>query len=112
MPAIAYRHLVVIVIAFAGVSCRGQAELRRGQELLDAGEPREAYRHFYEAYRLAPSEANEELLNSVGRIIAEAQLSSGREQIARGDFDLARSSRSEVTGVIGSVNTKVPQFQR
>ena len=80
-------HLFVACLLLSG--CRGRAEYRQGEELLEAGDLRAAYGAFHRAWKLRPREDYESKLDEVGLLIAERLVSEGATAEDALDFDAA-----------------------
>src|SRR5438093_2623937 len=80
--------LSALLVALLG--CRSRSEFLRGSELYSAGSYREAYRQFWDAYRVNPCPAYWEALSAAGRRVAELERRQGFEAEAAADWATAR----------------------
>jgi tetratricopeptide (TPR) repeat protein len=72
------------------LGCHGRSEFCRGNELYGGGYYREAYRQFWEAYRLSPCQAYWDALSQAGRRVAEIERRQGLKAETAADWAAAR----------------------
>jgi tetratricopeptide (TPR) repeat protein len=81
--------LLAGLLAAAGAGCKGRSEFRRGETCYQAGEFRQAYYHFWRAYRQSPGAAHLASLRQAGRRVARIERERGLEAEALGDLENA-----------------------
>lgn len=79
----------VLLLATLTSGCRGRAEFRRGHELLSGGDYREAYRKFWFAYQLSPSDPYRQACRDAALAVTREEEHRARSLEATGELHAA-----------------------
>ncbi len=101
---------LVVVVSVAG--CRGRAEFVRGREFYTRGLYRDAYRQFWEAYRMSPSDEYFDAFRQAATRVAVAERQKGQLREVDGDLEGALASYSLGLEYDGQLPTLRNDYER